>query len=175
MLVYLLAQIDDDAQRQQFIALYEQYRGRMEAVARRILPTQADVEDAMQNAFVQVIRNFKRISEISCEKLPFYLISIVKNESLELLRKTKPTVPLEDWDGAAAGPAGVPTYRALVRCIMRLPETLRTALELKLLFGYSNAEIAQKLGLSESAVAMRISRGRKQLQEILEQEGFFDD
>lgn len=39
----------------------------------------------------------------------------------------------------------------------------------------SNREIAQRMGLKESAVSMRVLRGRKMLQEQLEKEGYFHD
>ena len=39
----------------------------------------------------------------------------------------------------------------------------------------SNQEIAQRMGLKESTVSMRVLRGRKMLREQLEKEGYFDD
>ena len=66
-----------------------------------ILKEQSDVEDAVQNAFMQMIRHFEKIFEIPCEELPFWIISIVKNEARAILRKNRRTVSLEDWDGFA--------------------------------------------------------------------------
>ena len=43
---------------------------------------------------------------------------------------------------------------------------------MKLLLGYSDGEIAAKLGLSKTAVSTRVSRGRQMLRDIVEQEGF---
>ena len=45
-------------------------------------------------------------------------------------------------------------------------------MEMKLLLGYSDGEIAAKLGLSKTAVSTRVSRGRQMLRDIVEQEGF---
>ena len=52
--------------------------------------------------------------------------------------------------------------------------TYRAAMEMKLL-GYSDGEIAIKLGLSKTAVSTRISRGRQFLRNIVEREGFLLD
>ncbi len=54
----------------------------------------------------------------------------------------------------------------------RLPRTYRAVMEMKLLLGYSDGEIAAKLGLSKTAVSTRVSRGRQMLRDIVEQEGF---
>ena len=43
---------------------------------------------------------------------------------------------------------------------------------MRLINGYSGKEIAQYLGISESAVNTRISRGRTLLREIAVKEGF---
>lgn len=60
--------------------LYEENHVRAEQTALRILRDPHDAEDAVQNAFLQVIHHFDEISEIPCKKLGFWIISIVKNE-----------------------------------------------------------------------------------------------
>lgn len=172
MLSVLLAALESDADRQKFIEIYEQYHVRMERTAMRILKEQSDVEDAVQNAFMQMIRHFAKIIEIPCEELPFWLISIVKNEAQAILRKNKRTVSLEDWDGFAENIDDISGYTELVDLFMRLPETYRSVLELKMLHGYSDKEIAKRLGISETAVSSRATRGRMMLREIVEKEGF---
>ena len=96
----------------------------------------------------------------------------MKNESLMILRKKKRIVQLEDWDGFVAEAEYISEYSELVQLFSRLPETYRAALEMKFLLYYSGKEIAQRLGISETAVDTRISRGRTLLKEILEKEGF---
>ena len=86
MLAVLLAALESDTDRQKFIEIYEKYHVQMERTAMRILKEQSDVEDAVQNAFMQMIRHFEKIFEIPCEELPFWIISIVKNEARGILR-----------------------------------------------------------------------------------------
>lgn len=172
MLSYLLTLLDNEAGREEFRAFYAEYRPLLERTARAILPAQHEAEDAVANAFVKIIRHFEKISEIPCEKMRPYLVSIVKNECINLMHKREDAVPLDDWDApepdTAASGGG---YAALVACFRQLPETYRAALEMKLLLGYSDREVAKMLGLSLSATASRISRGRKLLQKIVEEEG----
>lgn len=144
----------------------------MEQVAIGILKDQHDAEDAVQNAFLQIIRHFEKISKISCEELPFWCISIVKNEALLLLRKRRNILPLENWDAFEESAGDVTEYAALVELFRQLPATYRAVLELKLLIGYSDKEIAEHLGISETAVSSRASRGRTLLRKLVEKEGF---
>lgn len=172
MLIFLLAALESEEDRRKFTAVYEQYHTRLEDVAIGILRNQADAEDAVQNAFTQVIRHFEKTFEIPCEELPFWLISIVKNESLMILRKRSRTVPLPDMEGLESASESVAEYSELVELFRRLPDTYRGALEMKILLGYSEREIAKHLGISETAVSTRVSRGRALLREIAEREGF---
>lgn len=163
--------LESDEERQRFVLIYEQYHKRMERVALRILEKQHDAEDAVQNAFLQVIHHFEKISTIPCEELPFWLISIVKNEALIILRKKKKVVLLEDWDAVENGVSGITEYEELVDLFARLPDTYRAVLEMKYLLGYSYKEISVRLGISETAVNTRASRGRALLRKYMEQEG----
>ena len=160
MLLYFLAALESDADRQAFASIYDQYHAKMENTAIRILKNQGDAEDAVQNAFMQVIRHFEKIYQIPCENLPFWLISIVKN------------VPLEDWPSFSERAADVSDYAALVELFSELPDTYRQVLEMKVLLGYADEEISAHLGISKTAVSTRASRGRQLLREILEKERF---
>ena len=147
MLAVLLAALESDKDRQKFIEIYEQYHNQMERIAIRILKEQRDVEDAVQNAFMQMIRHFEKIFEIPCEELPFWIISIVKNESRIILRKNQRTVPMENWDGFIKSIDDIIGYTELVDLFTRLPETYRSVLELKMLHGYSNMNAQQNFPL----------------------------
>ena len=171
MLSFLLAALESVEDKKKFTLIYEQYRPKMEQVALGILQEQSDAEDAVQNAFMQIIWHFEKIYSIPCEELPFWIISIVKNEALMVLRKKKKEVPLEDWDVVAEETEEVTGYNELVELVRQMPETYRAVLEMKLLLGYTDREVARHLNLSETAVSTRASRGRELLRRIVEKEG----
>lgn len=171
MLLMFLSALESDRDRRAFVQLYERHHRRMEMAAMGILQNQSDAEDAVQNAFMQVIRHFEKTDEIPCEELPFWLISIVKNEALMILRKSRNIVPLEDWDGFEKSISDTSEYMALVELFRQLPETYRAVLEMKILIGYTDKEIASRLGISETAVSSRASRGRSLLRKLVEGEG----
>lgn len=172
MLSFFLAVLESDADRQMFVEIYDQHHSQMERVAIKILKNQSDAEDSVQNAFMQVIRHFEKIYQIPCEDLPFWLISIVKNEAYMILRKQKHVIPLEDWEGFSDQAEDVSDYAALVELFADLPDTYRQVLEMKNLLGYTDKEIAAHLGITETSVSTRASRGRQLLRKILEKEGF---
>ena len=147
----------------------------MEQTALRILKDPHDAEDAVQNAFLQVIRNFDALLEIPCKKRIFWCISIVKNEALAILRKKKKTILIieELEENPAAGVEEAMSYKEVVRLFAQLPETYRSVLEMKMILGYSGKEIAKRMGLTENTVNVRITRGRAMLREIAGKEGIY--
>ncbi len=171
MLTFFLVALESDEDKRRFAAIYEQYHEQMERVALRILREQHDAEDTVQNAFLQIIRHFEKTFEIPGEELPFWIISIVKNEALMILRTRRKTAPLEEWNGFEKSADDVSGYNELVELFRNLPETYRAVLEMKILIGYTDKEIAKRLDISETAVSSRASRGRKLLRKLLEKEG----
>lgn len=172
MLAFFLSVLENPDDRQWFTALYERYRDRMGRIALNILHNEQDAEDAVQNAFHQIVRHFELVPQVSREKLPFWILAITKNEAYAMLRTKSNTVPLDDWDGCAYDTAGY-GYVELLEMLDKLPETYHSVMEMKFLLGLTDSAIARKLGISETAVSTRVSRGRALLRKILEEEGFF--
>lgn len=170
MLALLLASLDSETEQVKFTRIYQMHHKTMEAKAFSILKNQQDAEDAMQNAFLQVIRHFEKAGTIADSELIFWLISIVKNEALLILRKRTRVVPPEDWSFFTSD---VTDYYSLLDLISRLPDTCRAALEMKLICGYTNKEIASYLQISETAVSTRITRAKTFLKKLLESEGIY--
>ena len=175
LLTFLLAALESDEDRALFTEIYEQNHDRMEQTALRILKDPHDAEDAVQNAFLQVIRNFDALLEIPCKKRIFWCISIVKNEALAILRKKKKTILIieELEENPAAGVEEAMSYKEVVRLFAQLPETYRSVLEMKMILGYRGKEIAKRMGLTENTVNVRITRGRAMLREIAGKEGIY--
>ena len=175
MLVYYLQMLDTPEEKIRFEQIYLKYRGLMYHVADGILHNRQDAEDAVHNAFLKIIKKFSKFQDAPAKDLARQIVAIARNEALSLLRKQKDTAPLEDWEGFAGTAEEVSDYHALVDSFACLPQTYRAVMEMKLLLGYSDGEIAAKLDLSKKAVSVRISRGRQLLREIVEREGFLMD
>ena len=175
MLVYYLQMLDTPEEKIRFEQIYLKYRGLMYHVADSILHDRQEAEDAVHNAFLRILKKCSKFQNTPAKDLAPQIVVIARNEAISLLRKRKDTDPLEDWGGFAETAEEVSDYHALVDTFTRLPQTYRAAMEMKLLLGYSDGEIAAKLGLSKKAVSVRISRGRQLLRDIVEREGFLMD
>lgn len=107
-------------------------------------------------------------------------IRILKNSLQKLFRRglslmtdtRGEMVPLEDWDGLVRESENTSDYTELVDLFTKLPPSYRSVLEMKILHGFSDKEVAAHLGISETAVSSRASRGRSLLREIVKKEGF---
>ena len=89
----------------------------------------------------------------------------------KLNERAAPVQPIGYGAVETADPAEVIAERDAVRRTMaRLPEVLRTCLLLSVLGGLSAREIADVLDLNEAAVRQRLTRARKQFQQLYAQE-----
>ena len=150
MLIYLQV-IDAPEDRDQFITLYETYRGLMFYVANQILQNEQDAEDAVHDAFLSVAEHIKKFSRLERHK------THRKEESL-----------WEETTGLA--PAYEPED-GLTRCILKLPARYREFLRLKHELGYSTKEVAELMGISWPAARKLEQRARDRLEELCREEG----
>ena len=148
-----------------FIALCEQHMAALYRMAVSILRSPPDAEDAVQQALLNAWRARHR-AKPGLERA--WLMRIVINESLTLLRRRKRTIPTEDFPTLAAPEND--ECAALHAAIRALPESLRTPLLLKYMEGLTEKEVAEALRLPLSAVKNRLFRARRKLQAMLNEE-----
>jgi RNA polymerase sigma-70 factor (ECF subfamily) len=172
-----------------FATLYDRYARRAYNLALRLSGSDDDAADAVQEAFLNVMR---RLPELESDReLSFgsYLFTATRNATLDLLRRQQRTgasdsipesaVPL----GAGAGGLGLdpgdpdedPDRKVLLGAQQeevraanaRLPERQREALALRELEEMSYDEIAAVMGMNRNSVAQLISRARINLRDEL--------
>jgi RNA polymerase sigma-70 factor (ECF subfamily) len=83
-----------------YAAIIRQHNRRLFRIARSILKDHAEAEDAVQDAYIQVLRNIDTLRDDT--RLSAWLGRIVVNEALGRLRRRRATVELETIDGAEA-------------------------------------------------------------------------
>ena len=173
MLALYMTLLEDERDIPAFRRLYHTYHLGMLRMALRFFPKdQKAAEDAVHESFLKIIENFSKISEISCEELGPYVVTIVKNVSLNMLKKQKRLVLTDDWAAFEGAEEPSDGFGRLVALIRAMPETYRAVLEMRFVLEMEYREIAKALGISESAVASRVNRGRKLLIEKLKEEGY---
>lgn len=169
-------------------ALVKEYSGRMLAVARRMLRSEEDAADAVQDAFLAAFASIHRFRANS--QLYTWLHRIVVNTCLMKLRsqKRRDTVSVEallptvyeserQVNAITVEPALVSDgieraeTRALVRkCVNQLPDDQRSILILRDLEELDTNTTAVMLGISQAAVKTRLHRARHALRTMLEYE-----
>lgn len=108
--------------------------------------------------------------------LPGWLKRICVRHSIDQLRKVRPA-SLDDLDlpDHQPGPASIAESADVLErfrtALGRLPESLRLTVSLRDVEGLSTRESAEALGITEAAVKMRLSRGRRELRTILGTQG----
>ena len=153
-------------------ALAETYRDRLFAAAFQVCGNAADAEDAAQEALLRYHISEKQFE--SEQHIRAWLLRVAincaKNVSRSFFRRN--TVPLEDYMDSLEFDSG--ESREIFREVMNLPESYRLVIHLYYYEDYSVAEIGRILGLTESNVKVRLSRGRQLLKKAL-QEVWDDD
>ena len=171
MLAICLAMLETEQDQRRFTRLFEAHEKKIYAVVLRILGDPTRAEDAAQQTWLKLVQNWDRVSALPWGETEGYTVTVAKNCALDILRAEQKTVAFpEDWD-----PPAQEEYDYLVSLIRSLPENYRRILELKLVEEQTNREIARRLGMNESTVAVRVMRGRTMLKERLEKEGYAYD
>lgn len=168
-----LAMIENEQDQHKFEILYHQYRKLLYHVARTRLQDEQLIEEAVCTAFVRVAQNMSMIHEPISEKTMHLLMVIVRRVAIDLGKKQqRDNSYILHLEEAKHLSVEIQTEESdqIASALSRLPHPYKDILLLKFAYGYSNREIACFLDFTVSKVEKLISRGRKRLKIILEQE-----
>ena len=172
--------VDDLARTQaeeaQVAALVTQYAGALYRVAYSVLRNSADAEDAVQEAFMRVLRHRETLDEVRDHRV--WLIRIVWNIVLDRKRRAKTRPETDDVaELARVLPCGglsaeeiasaAQHHAKVLGCVEKLPAKERQVLMLSAFEELSSVEIAEVLGITESSVRSRLFRARILMAELL--------
>jgi RNA polymerase sigma-70 factor (ECF subfamily) len=170
-------QASQHANEEALAALVEQYATTLYRVAFSVLRNAADAEDAVQEAFLRVLRHRDSLSEIRDHRV--WLVRIVWNIVLDRKRRAKTRPETDDVSelarvlpakGLSAEEIAVAVqhHTRVLRLLEKLPVKEREVLVLSAFEELSSVEIAAVLGVTESSVRSRLFRARKLMAELLE-------
>ncbi|MBR1761993.1 MAG: RNA polymerase sigma factor [Eubacterium sp.] len=125
-----------------------------------------DSEDAMQEVFIKLLYKSPSFNNDSHEKA--WLIRTMQNTCLNMLKKS--SRKQAEFDESIIFEKGVSNelHMDLMNAVIKLNSKYKSAIILYYYYDYSVAEIAQTLKISNSAVKMRLKRGRELLKSELE-------
>lgn len=153
--------------------IMEKYKDNLFAAAFNVCQNAADADDVVQDTFIKyhtVEAQFE--SETHIRAWLFRVaINKAKNVNLSFWRRT--AIPLGEYIESL--PFETPASKNLFSEVMKLPENYRIVIHLFYYEDYTISEISEILGLRESNVKVRLSRGRKLLKKVLQEEWTNDD
>ena len=165
------------AQEEALAALVDQYATTLYRVAFSVLRNQSDAEDAVQEAFLRVLRHRETLGEIRDHRV--WLIRIVWNIVLDRKRRAKTRPETDDVAelvrvlpsaglSAEARAAAAQHHAHVLACVEQLPAREREVMMLSAFEELSSVEIAAVLEVTESSVRSRLFRARNLLAELLQ-------
>lgn len=132
-----------------------------------ILCNEQDVQDAIQDTFCRYLEKKPEFRDEEHEKA--WLIRVATNICRDMIRfrVRHPKVSIDELENTLVAPA----YKETLRELLELPVKQKTVIYLHYVEGYQIEEIANILGITQGAVKMRLSRGRKQMRDAVGMEG----
>lgn len=159
--------------------LFRRYKTIAYRVAYRLLGSEADALDAVQNGFIKTLRNLARFQGNSSFKT--WLLRIISNAALDIGRQRQrqarvPQAPADNkpdrFGASGLPPADIELIRADLRekidaALQQLPETQRQTFVLHVDGELSYREVADTLGISIGTVMSRLFYARQKLKSLL--------
>jgi RNA polymerase sigma-70 factor (ECF subfamily) len=157
--------------------LYDRYGRVAYGLALRIVRDRALAEDAVQEAFLAVWRSAGAfLAEQG--KPSTWILTLVHRRAVDLVRREerRRAEPLEDTDHptgeATDEEAWLRAQRQVVQeALRKLPPEQREAIELAYYGGFTQSELAERLGLPLGTIKSRMFTGLKRLRELLAESG----
>ena len=153
--------------------LYDRMGGVAFGLAKRIVRDQALAEDAVQEAFLAVWRGSARfVPERS--RASTWVLMLVHRRAVDLVRSSqrRRTETIESAPEEADPNAADAAFRRLERerilaALAKLPEREREAIELAYYGGFTQSELAERLGEPLGTIKSRMFSGLKRLRQLL--------
>jgi RNA polymerase sigma factor (sigma-70 family) len=169
-----IARSDDAA----LAELYDRYGRAAYGLALRVLRDPSLAEDAVQEAFLHVWRSAGRF-RADRAKVGTWVLTFVHRRAVDLVRREerRRTEPAESAP-VATGPgadedADRRSKREIVQGALRtLPPEQREAIELAYYGGYTQSELAERLGEPLGTIKSRMFTGLQRLRALLDEAGF---
>ena len=136
--------------------------------ARSILDCDADAEDAVGEAVLRAWQSYGTLRKTDAARA--WLVKIAVNCAYDQRRRSAKITYLDDLE-PVAGAAEDPEPSDLWDAVLRLPEDHRVVVTLFYYEDMTVEQIAQTLDVAQGTVKSRLSRARKNLKELLREEG----
>ena len=153
-----------------FSRLYRLTSPKLYAIALRILKTEGQAQECLQEAYLSVWRQAATYQEGKAAPMT-WLVTIVRNRALDMLRRQRHEMRREEIEldmlGAPQSDNAVDNL-AVEKCLQQLRADQRECLQLAYFEGLTHPELAEQLNHPIGTIKTWIRRGLEQLRQCLE-------
>ena len=176
-MMILLFGVLNDEQRALVERIFHEHHIHFQCISFQIVKSEQAAEDVVSNAFAKIMDNIEKISGLPCPQMTAFCVTIVKNASIDVLRQTRQSVPLDCWDNISDADTGdiadecihnADVHR-LTAVIDRLDPDEQHFIHLRYTLEMGYREIGGLLNISEDAAKKRGQRLVRKLRKLYEE------
>ena len=160
--------------------LYYKFAHSLWYVAMAYVKDEQLAEDIVQDTFLKLTRCPERLGQIEASQTRYFLFTIVRHLSIDAIRRRQRRNERsheEYMDVTVPNVQYLPLERLVMketiedikRALDRMPDRYRTPLELRLVYGCSNKEIAEILDITPNLVGVQLVRARNMISKFLKE------
>ena len=148
---------------EEFIDLYLQLEDGLYRMAFRLLESQAEAEDAVQDLFIKIWSRIDSLERVSYPQA--WCLTLMRNHCIDRLRAKagQQTVPVEENLPAEEELERSARMKRAWEAVLALPPKSRELLRLRLVEDLSYEEISRQTGLSQNALRVAFHRLKNHL------------
>ena len=156
-------------------AFYNLYKGKLMGVCRRYTRTPDEAEDIYQEAFIKIFNNIQALEKAGA--VGAWVRKTVIHTAINYYHANLKFQNNTDYDNILLSNNDYPNVlvglsnEELLTLINQLPDGYRMVFNLYVIDGYSHAEIAELLGVSENTSKSQLSRAKELLRKQLKPMG----
>ncbi len=186
-IVALIQAIENDEERAKVEQIFHCHYKYMLSMSMSILNNHHDAEDAVQEAFCRICKNVQVFLNLNSDETAALLTVYTKNAAINIYNRNKKQREIFELSGdienrQAYRSTDPETPQAFVinnetihlihDAINQLDDKYRDVIILKYYYHMRNAEIADALQIEPGTVNVHVLRAKKELKEILGEEGY---
>lgn len=156
--------------------IFQTHHVRFINISFKIVKAESLANDAVATAYLKIMDNIEKVSELPCPQMTAFCVTIVKNASIDILRQSKRNAYMESLDIFADESSDnfEDTYikkqniQKLSELVNMLDEKDRYLIHMRYVQNMGYAEIGAMLGISEESAKKRGQRVVKKLKKLFE-------
>lgn len=170
MIIFIFAVLNEQ-QRELVEKLFQEHHAQFQQISFKIVNSEPDAEDVVSAVYIKIMDNIERISELPCPEMAAFCVTMVKNTSIDMIRRSKKLVSTDDWEMESTDPEDDvesicirnADIQKLAKLVGGLSDEDKHLIQLRYELELGFSEISELLGISEENAKKRAQRLVKKL------------